>query len=94
MKLPVRRRLKASNWLGKPWRVSSIVATADHNTPTDHWEEGIKTLCHVSRLKRLDSNIREVGACLFPHSKIPSKALCMWFGPEMVQLCRNDRGLW
>ena len=25
----------------KPWRVDSIVATADHNTPTDHWERGI-----------------------------------------------------
>jgi len=21
----------------KPWRVGSIVATADHNTPTQHW---------------------------------------------------------
>ena len=25
----------------KPWRVESIVATADHNTPTTNWEEGI-----------------------------------------------------
>jgi 3-isopropylmalate/(R)-2-methylmalate dehydratase large subunit len=26
----------------KPWRVSSsIVATADHNTPTSQWEQGI-----------------------------------------------------
>ena len=25
----------------KPWRVSSIVATADHNTPTTGWERGI-----------------------------------------------------
>ena len=25
----------------KPWRISSIVATADHNTPTSHWERGI-----------------------------------------------------
>jgi 3-isopropylmalate/(R)-2-methylmalate dehydratase large subunit len=24
----------------KPWRVSSIVATADHNTPTTGWEQG------------------------------------------------------
>ena len=33
----------------KPWRVSSIVATADHNTPTDHWDEGIKD--PISRLQ-------------------------------------------
>ena len=26
----------------KPWRVESIVATADHNTPTTHWDEGIR----------------------------------------------------
>ena len=25
----------------KVWRVSSVVATADHNTPTTHWERGI-----------------------------------------------------
>ena len=25
----------------KPWRVGSIVATADHNTPTTHWDLGI-----------------------------------------------------
>ncbi len=25
----------------KPWRLESVVATADHNTPTDHWEEGM-----------------------------------------------------
>ena len=24
----------------KPWRVESIVATADHNTPTQHWDRG------------------------------------------------------
>ena len=26
----------------KPWRVESIVATADHNTPTKDWEGGIR----------------------------------------------------
>ena len=25
----------------KPWRVDSIVATADHNTPTRNWEKGL-----------------------------------------------------
>src|SRR5665647_981180 len=26
----------------KPWRVDSIVATADHNTPTRNWDKGIQ----------------------------------------------------
>jgi 3-isopropylmalate/(R)-2-methylmalate dehydratase large subunit len=26
----------------KPWRVESIVATADHNTPTKEWNRGIR----------------------------------------------------
>src|SRR5258707_9954451 len=25
----------------KPWRVDSVVATADHNTPTTDWNEGM-----------------------------------------------------
>src|SRR4051812_50157946 len=25
----------------KPWRVDSVVATADHNTPTTNWNEGM-----------------------------------------------------
>jgi 3-isopropylmalate/(R)-2-methylmalate dehydratase large subunit len=46
----------------KPWRVASIVATADHNTPTRDWDRGI--LDPVSRLQveTLDHNIREFGA--------------------------------
>jgi 3-isopropylmalate/(R)-2-methylmalate dehydratase large subunit len=45
-----------------PWRVESIVATADHNTPTRDWDRGI--LDPVSRLQveTLDHNIREFGA--------------------------------
>src|ERR1043165_10278040 len=26
----------------KPWRVDSVVATADHNTPTKDWDKGIQ----------------------------------------------------
>src|SRR5574337_1814174 len=49
----------------KPWRVSSIVATADHNTPTDHWEEGIKDPVSRQQVETLDANIREVGALAY-----------------------------
>ncbi|NTV11801.1 MAG: 3-isopropylmalate dehydratase large subunit, partial [Zoogloea sp.] len=46
----------------KPWRVSSIVATADHNTPTDHWDMGIQDPVSRQQVETLDANIREVGA--------------------------------
>ncbi|UUX94639.1 3-isopropylmalate dehydratase large subunit [Aquabacterium sp. J223] len=53
-----------------PWRVSSIVATADHNTPTDHWERGLDGIADpISRqqIVTLDKNIRAVGsAAYFP----------------------------
>ncbi len=49
----------------KPWRVASIVATADHNTPTTGWERGIEGIEDpTSRLQvqTLDANMREFGA--------------------------------
>jgi 3-isopropylmalate/(R)-2-methylmalate dehydratase large subunit len=49
----------------KPWRVASIVATADHNTPTTGWERGIAGIEDpISRLQveTLTANIREFGA--------------------------------
>ncbi len=49
----------------KPWRVDSIVATADHNTPTNGWENGLDGIAdQTSRLQieTLDANIREFGA--------------------------------
>jgi len=49
----------------KPWRVASIVATADHNTPTNGWEKGVAGIVDpVSRLQieTLDANIKEFGA--------------------------------
>ena len=49
----------------KPWRTGSVVATADHNTPTTGWERGIEGIRDpISRLQveTLDVNIREFGA--------------------------------
>jgi 3-isopropylmalate/(R)-2-methylmalate dehydratase large subunit len=49
----------------KPWRVGSVVATADHNTPTAGWEQGIAGIRDpISRLQveTLDANMREFGA--------------------------------
>ena len=49
----------------KPWRISSVVATADHNTPTQDWHLGIAGIADpISRLQieTLDANMREYGA--------------------------------
>jgi 3-isopropylmalate/(R)-2-methylmalate dehydratase large subunit len=49
----------------KPWRVESIVATADHNTPTTGWERGIEGIEDPTsriQVETLDANIREHGA--------------------------------
>jgi len=56
---------------GRPvWRISSIVATADHNTPTTGWErgyEGITDPTSKEQVMTLDANMREYGsAAYFP----------------------------
>ena len=54
----------------KLWRVSSIVATADHNTPTSGWElgyDGITDATSKEQVLALDTNIGEFGcAAYFP----------------------------
>ena len=52
----------------KPWRIGSVVATADHNTPTTGWEEGIDGIRDpIARLQveTLDKNMREFGAKVY-----------------------------
>jgi 3-isopropylmalate/(R)-2-methylmalate dehydratase large subunit len=45
-----------------PWRVDSIVATADHNTPTRDWDQGIRDPISRLQVETLDENIRTYGA--------------------------------
>ena len=49
----------------KPWRNTSIVATADHNTPTNFWERGIEDSVSRQQVETLDANIRETGALAY-----------------------------
>ena len=49
----------------KPWRVGSIVATADHNTPTRDWDKGIKDPVSRLQVETLDANIKEWGALAY-----------------------------
>ncbi|CAG1004366.1 partial 3-isopropylmalate/(R)-2-methylmalate dehydratase large subunit, partial [Rhodocyclaceae bacterium] len=66
----------------KVWRVSSIVATADHNTPTDHWDEGIKDPVSRQQVETLDANIREVGALAYFPFKDARQGIVHVIGPE------------
>ena len=54
---------------GRPlWRNTSIVATADHNTPTTGWDKGYEGIADpVSRqqLITLDANIQAFGAAAY-----------------------------
>jgi 3-isopropylmalate/(R)-2-methylmalate dehydratase large subunit len=52
----------------KVWRVSSIVATADHNTPTTGWDagyDGISDPISKQQIKTLDANIKAFGAAAY-----------------------------
>ncbi|MDX9993835.1 MAG: 3-isopropylmalate dehydratase large subunit [Rhodocyclaceae bacterium] len=66
----------------KPWRISSIVATADHNTPTDHWERGIEDPVSRQQVETLDANIREVGALAYFPFKDSKQGIVHVVGPE------------
>ncbi len=66
----------------KPWRVGSIVATADHNTPTRNWDKGITDPVSRLQVETLDANIKKWGALsYFPflHAK---QGIVHVIGPE------------
>jgi 3-isopropylmalate/(R)-2-methylmalate dehydratase large subunit len=49
----------------KPWRADSVVATADHNTPTTDWDRGVEGIGDrfaKLQIQTLDANIRQYGA--------------------------------
>ena len=54
---------------GRPlWRASSIVATTDHNTPTQGWERGMDAITDPTsreQVSTLDANILQFGASAY-----------------------------
>jgi 3-isopropylmalate/(R)-2-methylmalate dehydratase large subunit len=66
----------------KPWRTSSIVATADHNTPTDHWEKGIQDPVSRQQVETLDANMHEMGALAYFPFKDKRQGIVHVIGPE------------
>ena len=67
------------------WRVDSVVATADHNTPTRNWDKGLDGIeDQVSRLQieTLDKNIKEFGAKIYFPFLDKRQGIVHVIGPE------------
>jgi len=69
----------------KVWRVSSIVATADHNTPTTGWElgyDGISDPISKEQVTTLDDNIKLSGAAAYFPFLSKRQGIVHVIGPE------------
>ena len=66
----------------KPWRIDSVVATADHNTPTQHWEQGIQDPISRLQVETLDANIKEFGAKVYFPFLDKRQGIVHVIGPE------------
>ncbi len=66
----------------KPWRKTSLVATVDHNTPTNHWERGIEDPVSRLQVETLDANIRETGSLAYFPFKDLRQGVIHVIGPE------------
>ena len=69
----------------KVWRVSSVVSTADHNTPTTGWEhgyDGITDPVSKEQVMTLDANIKEFGAAAYFPFLSKRQGIVHVIGPE------------
>ncbi|MFN6323670.1 MAG: 3-isopropylmalate dehydratase large subunit [Burkholderiales bacterium] len=69
----------------KPWRISSVVATADHNTPTTGWEkgyDGISDPVSKEQIMTLDANIRQFGSAGYFPFMDKRQGIVHVMGPE------------
>ena len=69
----------------KLWRISSVVATADHNTPTTGWEhgyDGIADPISKEQIVTLNTNIAEFGAAAFFPFMDKGQGIVHVMGPE------------
>ncbi|HZQ63081.1 MAG TPA: 3-isopropylmalate dehydratase large subunit [Casimicrobiaceae bacterium] len=66
----------------KPWRSSSVVATADHNTPTKDWEKGIRDPISRTQVETLDANISATGAKAYFPFRDRRQGIVHVIGPE------------
>src|SRR5204862_2574749 len=69
----------------KPWRVESVVATADHNTPTTNWDEGmagVRDKFAKLQIETLDANMKEFGAKVYFPYLDKRQGIVHVIGPE------------
>ena len=69
----------------KVWRVSSIVATTDHNTPTTGWELGLAGITDATskeQIVTLDANIKEFGSAAYFPFLSKRQGIVHVIGPE------------
>jgi 3-isopropylmalate/(R)-2-methylmalate dehydratase large subunit len=69
----------------RPWRTNSIVATADHNTPTTGWErgyDGISDPVSKEQIVTLDANMKQYGAAAYFPFLDQRQGIVHVIGPE------------
>jgi 3-isopropylmalate/(R)-2-methylmalate dehydratase large subunit len=69
----------------KVWRVSSVIATADHNTPTTGWElgyDGLTDPVSKEQITTLDKNMSEHGAAAYFPFLSKRQGIVHVIGPE------------
>jgi len=69
----------------KVWRISSVVATADHNTPTTGWElgyDGITDPISKEQVVTLDQNIAQYGSAAYFPFLSKRQGIVHVIGPE------------
>ncbi|MDR0576196.1 MAG: 3-isopropylmalate dehydratase large subunit [Candidatus Accumulibacter sp.] len=66
----------------RPWRSGSVVAVADHNTPTEHWERGIEDPVSRLQVETLDANIGEFGAQVYYPFRHANQGIVHVIAPE------------
>jgi 3-isopropylmalate/(R)-2-methylmalate dehydratase large subunit len=69
----------------KPWRTDSVVATADHNTPTTGWDQGIEGVRDPmarQQIETLDANMKAFGAKVYFPYLDKQQGIVHVIGPE------------
>jgi 3-isopropylmalate/(R)-2-methylmalate dehydratase large subunit len=66
----------------KPWRIRSIVATADHNVPTTSRKEGIADPISRLQVETLDKNIEKFGVASYFGMNDTRQGIVHVIGPE------------
>ena len=67
----------------KPWRIGSVVATADHNVPTKGLEQGIADPIARIQVETLDRNAEKWGLPVYYPMSHPRQGIVHVIGPEL-----------